>query len=77
MRGGSLALALLLAGFILLFFQGISEIIKKVAVMRGLIPDTQAQFSSHGEPEIDEELLAEAGFVQPGADDNQPGEPRK
>lgn len=33
------AKAVLLAGFIMLFVQGISEIIKKIAVMRGLIPD--------------------------------------
>lgn len=86
MNAGGLILwpakALLLAGFILLFFQGISEIIKKIAVMRGLIPDTQAQFSSHGELEIDEQLLADAGFVQPGADTDatdgsKRGEPRK
>ncbi|HRP29296.1 MAG TPA: hypothetical protein PLG77_12780, partial [Burkholderiaceae bacterium] len=41
------AKALRLAGFILLFLQGISEIVKKIAVMRGLIPDTQATFSAH------------------------------
>lgn len=33
------AKSLLLAGFILLAAQGISEIIKRIAVMRGLIPD--------------------------------------
>ena len=33
------AKALLLVGFVLLFFQGLSEIIKKIAVMRGLIDD--------------------------------------
>lgn len=33
------ARAFLAAGFILLCFQGVSEIIKKIAVMRGLIPD--------------------------------------
>jgi len=30
---------LILIGFILLFFQGISELIKRIAVMMGLIPD--------------------------------------
>jgi len=69
MNAGGLVLwpakALLLGGFILLFLQGISEIIKKIAVMRGVIPDTQAQFSSHGEVAIDESLLAEAGFADP------------
>lgn len=29
----------ILLGFILLFFQGVSELIKRVAVMRGIIPD--------------------------------------
>lgn len=33
------AKATLLIGFLLLFLQGISEIIKKIAIMRGLIPD--------------------------------------
>ena len=33
------AKSLLLIGFILLFFQGLSEIIKKIAIMRGLIDD--------------------------------------
>ncbi len=33
------AKALLLAGFVLLAAQGVSEIIKRIAIMRGLIPD--------------------------------------
>jgi TRAP-type mannitol/chloroaromatic compound transport system permease small subunit len=33
------ARALLAAGFVLLSLQGLSEIIKKIAVMRGIIPD--------------------------------------
>ena len=70
MNAGGLILwpakALLLAGFVLLFFQGISEIIKKIAVMRGIIPDTQAHVSSHTPAvEIDEALLAETGFASP------------
>ncbi|WP_134725610.1 TRAP transporter small permease subunit [Paracoccus luteus] len=69
MNAGGLILwpakALLLAGFILLLLQGISEIVKKIAVMRGLIPDTQAAFSAHGEVAVDEALLAEAGFASP------------
>jgi TRAP-type mannitol/chloroaromatic compound transport system permease small subunit len=32
----------ILLGFILLFFQGVSELIKRVAVMRGIIPDPHA-----------------------------------
>ena len=50
---------------VLLFLQGMSEIVKKIAVMRGLIPDTQAAFSAHGEVAIDDSLLAEAGFADP------------
>lgn len=38
---------MLLLGFTLLGLQGISEIIKKIAVMRGLIEDTQAHVPSH------------------------------
>ena len=37
------AKALLLAGFVLLFIQGISEIIKKIAVMLGQLPDPHAE----------------------------------
>jgi TRAP-type mannitol/chloroaromatic compound transport system permease small subunit len=33
------AKALILAGFLFLFAQGLSEIIKRIAVMRGIIPD--------------------------------------
>lgn len=51
-NAGGLALwpakAMLLAGFTLLFFQGISEIIKRVAIMRGLIPDPHRHTGSHG-----------------------------
>ena len=41
------AKAILLGGFLLLMVQGVSEIIKKIAIMRGLIEDTQAHVSSH------------------------------
>jgi TRAP-type mannitol/chloroaromatic compound transport system permease small subunit len=41
------AKALLFAGFLLLAFQGVSEIIKKVAVMRGLIPDPTPYVPTH------------------------------
>lgn len=42
------AKALLLAGFILLAVQGVSEIIKRIAVMRGLIPDPhEGKSASH------------------------------
>jgi TRAP-type mannitol/chloroaromatic compound transport system permease small subunit len=36
------AKALVLIGFVLLLLQGISELIKRIAVMRGLIPDPHA-----------------------------------
>jgi TRAP-type mannitol/chloroaromatic compound transport system permease small subunit len=38
---------MLLLGFILLVLQGISEIIKKIAVMRGIIPDPTPHVATH------------------------------
>lgn len=38
-------------GFTLLLFQGASELIKRVAIMRGLIEDTQQQAGAHGSVE--------------------------
>lgn len=73
MNAGGLLLwparAMLFAGFVLLFFQGISEIIKKIAVMRGLIDDPHPAFSQHAPLELDEDLLKQAGFdtERPGA----------
>ncbi|OCX61010.1 C4-dicarboxylate ABC transporter [Thioclava sp. SK-1] len=52
------AKALLLAGFTLLYAQGISEIIKKIAVMRGLIEDPFPSVGPHGaDPIVKEEAL--------------------
>ena len=69
MNAGGLMLwpakALLFTGFVLLFFQGISEIIKKIAVMRGLIPDFNAPMGHHAPLDLDEELLQQAGFADP------------
>lgn len=69
MNAGGLMLwpakAMLFAGFALLFFQGISEIIKKIAVMRGLIPDPFPATSHHAPLEIDPDLAAQAGFADP------------
>lgn len=86
MNAGGLMLwpakALLFVGFVLLFFQGISEIIKKIAVMRGLIPDPFPATAHHAPLEIDPELAAQAGFADPDhpltdlADDTRK-EPRK
>ncbi len=71
MNSGGLILwpakAVLFAGFVLLFCQGISEIIKKIAVMRGLIPDYNVLNPHNAEPEVDGELLAQAGFADPDA----------
>ena len=52
---------LILIGFVLLFFQGISELIKRIAVMMGLIPDpyhTAGGLRAAAEAEV-ERLLAE------------------
>lgn len=49
------AKALILVGFLLLFLQGVSEIIKRIAVMRGIIPDPAPDH--HAPPQV-EELLA-------------------
>ena len=54
------AKAVLLIGFCQLFAQGISEISKKIAVMRGLIDDPSPFISSHQAAEHEaEELIAE------------------
>jgi TRAP-type mannitol/chloroaromatic compound transport system permease small subunit len=51
------AKSLIFIGFLLLFFQGISELIKRIAVMRGLIPDPHEAQMHPLEAEI--EQLAE------------------
>lgn len=53
------AKALILIGFWLLFAQGISEIIKKVAVMMGLMPDPHTYTGHHGTAEA---LVEEEGL---------------
>ncbi|QIR84879.1 TRAP transporter small permease subunit [Paracoccus sp. AK26] len=69
MNAGGLMLwpakALLFTGFLLLLLQGISEIIKKIAVMRGLIPDYNAPLGHHAPLDLDEDLLKQAGFADP------------
>lgn len=64
MNAGGLLLwpakSLLLIGFILLFFQGISEIIKKIAVMRGLIEDPHPYIDSHAALELEGAAMASA-----------------
>ncbi|MDM7459997.1 MAG: TRAP transporter small permease subunit [Paracoccus sp. (in: a-proteobacteria)] len=56
------AKAALLAGFVLLFVQGLSEVIKKIAVMRGLIPDLHAHEGG---------ALKEAELMTAGMQDNR------
>lgn len=53
------AKALLLIGFSLLWFQGISEIIKKIAVMRGDMPDPTPFISAHEAAELEGKALTE------------------
>ena len=53
------AKAILLAGFTLLAIQGVSEIIKKIAVMRGLIEDPNPFISAHKAAEEEGKALAE------------------
>ena len=52
------AKGLLLAGFVLLAFQGLSEIIKKIAVMRGLIDDPNPFVPAHEAARTKGALLA-------------------
>jgi len=53
------AKALLLAGFVLLAIQGISEIIKKIAIMRGYMEDPNPFISAHEAAELEGKALAE------------------
>ena len=53
------AKAILLVGFVLLALQGVSEIIKKIAVMRGVIPDPTPFVSSHDAATAEAEALIE------------------
>ncbi|AZO20368.1 MAG: TRAP transporter small permease subunit [Mesorhizobium sp.] len=64
------AKAILLAGFILLALQGVSEIIKKIAIMRGDMEDPNPFVSAHEQAELEAKALAEeakalAGEVRP------------
>lgn len=53
------AKALLLVGFIQLGFQGISEIIKKIAIMTGRMDDPTPFISAHEQAELEAKALAE------------------
>lgn len=64
------AKAILLAGFFLLALQGVSEIVKKVAIMRGDMDDPNPFISAHEQAELEAKALAEeakafAGEVRP------------
>lgn len=54
------ARAILAAGFVLLVAQAFSEIIKKVAVIMGLIEDTHSFKSAHEAAELEGKAIAEA-----------------
>ena len=52
------AKSLILIGFVLLFWQGISELIKRIAVIRGLIPDPYASADgAHSAAEAEAERI--------------------
>lgn len=53
------AKAMLLIGFILLGLQGISEIIKKIAIMRGDMEDPNPFISAHEAAELEGKAMAE------------------
>lgn len=53
------AKALLLIGFLLLAFQGLSEIVKKIAVMRGLLEDPHPFVSAHEAAELEGKAIAD------------------
>lgn len=60
---------LILAGFVVLFVQGLSELIKRIAVMRGLIEDAHAAGGHHAAAEAEaERLLALAEAEKAAAD---------
>ncbi len=52
------AKSMLLAGFLLLTAQGLSEIIKKIAIMRGDMDDPTPFISTHQAAELEGEMLA-------------------
>ncbi|MEZ5753460.1 MAG: TRAP transporter small permease subunit [Paracoccaceae bacterium] len=53
------AKAILLAGFVLLSLQGISEIIKKIAIMQGLIEDPHPFHNAKEQAELEAQALIE------------------
>ena len=59
------AKSLVLIGFTLLLFQGISELIKRIAVMRGLIPEFLTHGGHHAAAEAEAERLLTATETRP------------
>ena len=53
------AKAMLLAGFVLLALQGVSEIIKKIAVMRGAMEDPNPFVSAHEQAELEAKAMVD------------------
>ncbi|MDI6028121.1 TRAP transporter small permease subunit [Corticibacterium sp. UT-5YL-CI-8] len=53
------AKAILLAGFFLLALQGVSEIIKKIAILGGFMDDPTPFLSAHEQAELEAKALAE------------------
>lgn len=53
------AKAMLLIGFLLLGIQGVSEIIKKIAIMRGDMEDPNPFISAHEQAELEGKAIAE------------------
>jgi TRAP-type mannitol/chloroaromatic compound transport system permease small subunit len=62
------ARAILLIGFVMLVFQALAEIIKKIAVMQGLIEDPHPFISAQEQAQHEvEDLVAEVEATQSGA----------
>jgi TRAP-type mannitol/chloroaromatic compound transport system permease small subunit len=59
------AKSLVVIGFLLLFLQGVSELIKRIAVMRGRIPDPYASSTAHSSAEAEAERLLAALKSEP------------
>ena len=53
------------AGFVLLLIQGISELIKRIAILRGLMEDPHAHVGHHGAAEAEAERLLQAAQSEP------------
>lgn len=81
MNAGGLPLwparAILVIGFSLLFAQGISEIVKKIAVMRGVIPDPHHHTVPHEAALKEAELIAGHHVDDDQTADPRPAEPER